>query len=218
MGILKNSWENLKGSPAVQQPGQSLAELGQLWSGTPDDQQAAAVPAKNTYQPDDVSLANAQKKAAFLKELINQAPTYSAQQPYINEYYNLISDLYPSRSQRMSELGSVGDTAGVNQLVGMNEQQLLNSLNAQRFSDEFSTPTGSDELDQRNAELMAKVMSNPDLANQYYGEAANPNLIDQVTGRIESILPGKKNTYENIMREKRLSDAGLPYKAQYSGQ
>lgn len=161
---------------------------------------------------------NARKQAQFLEAIMGQVGTYQQQAPYLEEYFNLLSNEFPSRGRRIQELGKFGGLSGgneMNQMLGLEDPQTsaLNQLNMGRFFEEFGQPTGNEEIDLRNAELIAKVLEEPGLARQYYGKQYNPNIIDQVGGRIESLLPGPKNTYEEIMRRKRLSEMGLPYES-----
>ena len=101
----------------------------------------------------------------------------------------------------------------MNQMLGLDDPETaaLNELNTSRFMEDFGQPSGDEEIDLRNTELLAKIMDQPELASQYYGKQYNPNIVDQIGGRVESILPGPKNTYEEIMKRKRLSEMGLPY-------
>jgi len=159
------------------------------------------------------SQENSRKQAEFLKAIMSQATDYRQQAPYLEEYFNLIQNEYPGRGQRLQELDAYGNGQGaneMNQMLGLDDPETgaLNQLNASRFMEDFGQPTGDEESDLRNAELIARIMDQPELASQYYGKQNNPNIIDQVGGRLESILPGPKNTYEEIMKRKRLSGMG----------
>ena len=159
------------------------------------------------------SQENSRKQLEFLKAIMSQATDYRQQAPYLEEYFNIIQDELPGRGQRLRELDAYGRGQGgneMNQMLGLDdpETNALNQLNTSRFMEDFGQPTGDEETDLRNAELIARIMDQPELASQYYGKQNNPNIIDQVGGRLESILPGPKNTYEEIMKRKRLSGMG----------
>ena len=160
----------------------------------------------------------------FMQQMMGQAPTYSAQMPFLNQYYDLYSQLNPTAQDRMGLLSQYGgggmgmDFGGpesqMSSLMGFSpEQSFANQMYGSKFMDEFSQPVEDEQIESRNMDLLAQVMANPQLAQQYYGRQYNPNIIDQAAGRAESFLPWNwSKGYDEIMRERRLDEAGLRWR------
>jgi hypothetical protein len=162
------------------------------------------------------------KQVDKLGQLASQAPTYSAQRPYLDAYYDLYSQEFPTSNQRLDMLSDYGGLAGqggqmgteANELLGYGgEEQLINDYYAGKFAQEFGQPTGDPELDQRNIENLLRMVNDPQLAQQYYNNY-NPNLIESVGDAVRSYLPTnllKGRGFNEEQDRSRLSGAGLQY-------
>ncbi len=164
---------------------------------------------------------NYNAQVELLAQLAGHAPTYSAQRPYLDQYFNMHADEYPTAMGRMEQLGQFGSMAGmggpggeIGELLGHGgEQAHLNELFASKFIDEFSQPTDDPNVERRNLELMARIMANPELAHQYYQPRNNPNIIQQLGAGMEGMLPGNLfggSTYQDRIQQRQLGNTGLP--------
>lgn len=197
----------------LQAPGGNLgdrfARTMDIWGlGKANAPQTPAEP--DLYEPDASSVANFQKKYAYLKALADQAPTYSAQAPYLNEMYGMYEDLYPGRSTRLGELSSLGiggDQLG--QMAGLGGDYLQNQSSLNRFIGEMGQGSENEDINALYENLIAQAMTNPELAGQYYGEDSNPNIIQKLGARVESLSPNK--TYDETLRERRLERSGFDF-------
>ena len=146
-----------------------------------------------------------------------------------NQYLSLVGDMYPGRAERLNEAQMYQQNAdpyvsqyGNDLLRGVSGAQedpaymgkaMTDYMDAEMFAQEFMPNTGDTDIDRRNAQLQALAQTNPSLAAQYMNPDSNPNLLQRIGGRIQSLIPeignNKNFTYDEIMKKKQLKNAGI---------
>ena len=182
--------------------------------------------------------ANMQRQIDALNFVLDQPLTQSHKGNVYQQYLDMVSGDTPDRNQQLQEAQLMAQSNDpllkrkgeemLHQLMGINADSdyQMNLMAGEalmpKFLKEFGMDTNNSDILSRNADLQGSAAMNPSLVSQYYGSEFDPNFLDKVAGRAESMMPnwgvlgGEANTYDEIMSRRRLEKSGLPTEGRYN--